>query len=278
MAVESINRTGRVSSINYAAGTYTVVYQDRGHSVTKEINAMSHGEYMMPQVGDIVSVCHNSNGTIAGTTIGNVWNKTNKPKEGYQGLYRKEYSNSYGSAYSKYDANTGVYQQFTPRRTGRTTNGEIFDEAQTSISLIAEQQLQLKSNSASASIMAAMGVGISAGTNASIEAGEAATMEAGKNVSIVAGTFFDFVAGTEQGVSSIKANAKVDKVEIKGEIKETVKSDIKALQSMEYKYTTSSGDVVFNINGCKITIKKTGEITIKSPVKVNIDAPAWTHP
>ena len=58
MAVESINRTGRVSSINYAAGTYTVVYQDRGHSVTKEINAMSHGEYMMPQVGDIVSVCH----------------------------------------------------------------------------------------------------------------------------------------------------------------------------------------------------------------------------
>lgn len=122
MAVESINRTGRVSSINYAAGTYTVVYQDRGHSVTKEINAMSHGEYMMPQVGDIVSVCHNSNGTIAGTTIGNVWNKTNKPKEGYQGLYRKEYSNSYGSAYSRYDANTGVYQQFTPRRTGRTTN------------------------------------------------------------------------------------------------------------------------------------------------------------
>ena len=60
MAVESINRTGRVSAINYEASTYTVVYQDRGRSVTKEINAMSHGEYMMPQIGDIVAVSHNS--------------------------------------------------------------------------------------------------------------------------------------------------------------------------------------------------------------------------
>lgn len=278
MAVESINRTGRVSAINYEAGTYTVVYQDRGRSVTKEINAMSHGEYMMPQVGDIVAVSHNSNGTIAGTTLGNVWNKTNKPKEGYKGLYRKEYSNSYGQAYSRYDSNTGVYQQFTPTRTGRTTNGEIFDEAQTSISLIAEQQLQLKSNSASASIMAAAGVGISAGTNASIEAGEAATMEAGKSISFVAGTCWDFVAGPEQGVKWIKENCDVDKIERKYKVKETIKEDIQAKTSMEYKYKTDSGDVVFDINTAKITVTKTGEITIKSPVKVTIDAPAFVHP
>ena len=278
MAVESINRTGRVSAINYEAGTYTVVYQDRGRSVTKEINAMSHGEYMMPQVGDIVAVSHNSNGTIAGTTLGNVWNKTNKPKEGYKGLYRKEYSNSYGQAYSRYDSNTGVYQQFTPTRTGRTTNGEIFDEAQTSISLIAEQQLQLKSNSASASIMAAAGVGISAGTNASIEAGEAATMEAGKSISVVAGTCWDFVAGPEQGVKWIKENCDVDKIERKYKVKETIKEDIQAKTSMEYKYKTDSGDVVFDINTAKITVTKTGEITIKSPVKVTIDAPAFVHP
>lgn len=278
MAVESINRTGRVSAINYEAGTYTVVYQDRGRSVTKEINAMSHGEYMMPQVGDIVAVSHNSNGTIAGTTLGNVWNKTNKPKEGYKGLYRKEYSNSYGQAYSRYDSNTGVYQQFTPNRTGRTTNGEIFDEAKTSISLIAEQQLQLKSNSASASIMAAAGVGISAGTNASIEAGEAATMEAGKSISFVAGTCWDFVAGPEQGVKWIKENCDVDKIERKYKVKETIKEDIQAKTSMEYKYKTDSGDVVFDINTAKITVTKTGEITIKSPVKVTIDAPAFVHP
>ena len=67
-------------------------------------------------------------------------------------------------------------------------------------------------------------------------------------------------------------------MEIKADVKETVKTDIKALQSMEYKYTTSSGDVVFDINGAKITITKTGEITIKSPIAVNIVAPSWTHP
>ena len=37
----STNRTGRVSSIDYAAGTYEVTYFDRGRSVTRKINAMS---------------------------------------------------------------------------------------------------------------------------------------------------------------------------------------------------------------------------------------------
>ena len=86
----STNRTGRVSAIDYEAGTYEVTYFDRGKSVTRQINAMSNGEYKMPCVGQVVSVAHNSNGTAAGTTTGTVWNKTNKPAEGYKGLYRKE--------------------------------------------------------------------------------------------------------------------------------------------------------------------------------------------
>ena len=88
----STNRTGRVSSIDYAAGTYEVTYFDRGQSVTRKINAMSNGEYKMPNIGQIVSVSHNSNGTAAGTTTGTVWNATNKPAEGYKGLYRREYA------------------------------------------------------------------------------------------------------------------------------------------------------------------------------------------
>ena len=75
----STNRTGRVSAIDYEAGTYEVTYFDRGKSVTRQINAMSNGEYKMPCVGQVVSVAHNSNGTAAGTTTGTVWNKTNKP-------------------------------------------------------------------------------------------------------------------------------------------------------------------------------------------------------
>ena len=64
----STNRTGRVSAIDYEAGTYEVTYFDRGKSVTRQINAMSNGEYKMPCVGQVVSVAHNSNGTAAGTT------------------------------------------------------------------------------------------------------------------------------------------------------------------------------------------------------------------
>ena len=58
----STNRTGRVSAIDYEAGTYEVTYFDRGKSVTRQINAMSNGEYKMPCVGQVVSVAHNSNG------------------------------------------------------------------------------------------------------------------------------------------------------------------------------------------------------------------------
>ena len=78
------NRTGRVSAIDYKAGTYEVTYFDRGKSVTRQINAISNGEYKMPSIGQVVSVSHNSNGTAAGTTTGTVWNKTN-PGGGLQG-------------------------------------------------------------------------------------------------------------------------------------------------------------------------------------------------
>ena len=57
------NRTGRVSAIDYKAGTYEVTYFDRGKSVTRQINAISNGEYKMPSIGQVVSVSHNSNGT-----------------------------------------------------------------------------------------------------------------------------------------------------------------------------------------------------------------------
>ena len=111
------NRTGRVSAIDYKAGTYEVTYFDRGKSVTRQINAISNGEYKMPSIGQVVSVSHNSNGAAAGTTTGTVWNKTNTPAEGYKGLFRKEYAARRGLAYERYDENTGVYTQYVNRRT-----------------------------------------------------------------------------------------------------------------------------------------------------------------
>ena len=89
MATAPQVRTGRVSSIDYKHGTYEVVFADRA-SVSCTINAQSNGEYKMPEIGQTVSVTMNGNGTVAGATLGTVWNASNQPAEGYKGLYRKE--------------------------------------------------------------------------------------------------------------------------------------------------------------------------------------------
>lgn len=234
----STNRTGRVSAIDYEAGTYEVTYFDRGKSVTRQINAMSNGEYKMPCVGQVVSVAHNSNGTAAGTTTGTVWNKTNKPAEGYKGLYRKEYGTSRkGQAYSRYDENTGVYTQYVDKRTGRTCNGEIFDEAKGPISLVAGGQFQAKSSSASISLNAKTGVGLVAGTSVSIEAGSFASIEAAGELSVSAGGKYTLTV--TKGVE----------VEVSG------------------------GEAKIALNGAVITVTEAGDVTVTSPTKINLSAP-----
>lgn len=265
----STNRTGRVSAIDYEAGTYEVTYFDRGKSVTRQINAMSNGEYKMPCVGQVVSVAHNSNGTAAGTTTGTVWNKTNKPAEGYKGLYRKEYGTSRkGQAYSRYDENTGVYTQYVDKRTGRTCNGEIFDEAKGPVSVIAGGQLQLKSSGASASIQAKTGMGIVAGTTVAIEAGTFMSLEATGAMSISAGGDFKFNIG---GDSEEKRKG-TTKQEYLDNVEQEVTGDV--LQTITGTVTRNvTGDVTLNINGASIKISAGGDIRITSPTKVEVSAP-----
>ena len=265
----STNRTGRVSAIDYEAGTYEVTYFDRGKSVTRQINAMSNGEYKMPCVGQVVSVAHNSNGTAAGTTTGTVWNKTNKPAEGYKGLYRKEYGTSRkGQAYSRYDENTGVYTQYVDKRTGRTCNGEIFDEAKGPVSVIAGGQLQLKSSGASASIQAKTGMGIVAGTTVAIEAGTFMSLEATGAMSISAGGDFKFNIGgdSEEKRKGTTKQEYLDNVEqeVTGDVKQTITGTVTR---------NVTGDVTLNINGAGITISAGGDISITSPTKVEVSAP-----
>lgn len=265
----STNRTGRVSAIDYEAGTYEVTYFDRGKSVTRQINAMSNGEYKMPCVGQVVSVAHNSNGTAAGTTTGTVWNKTNKPAEGYKGLYRKEYGTSRkGQAYSRYDENTGVYTQYVDKRTGRTCNGEIFDEAKGPVSVIAGGQLQLKSSGASASIQAKTGMGIVAGTTVAIEAGTFMSLEATSAMSISAGGDFKFNIGgdSEEKRKGTTKQEYLDNVEqeVTGDVKQTITGTVTR---------NVTGDVILNINGASITISAGGAISITSPTKVEVSAP-----
>ena len=231
------NRTGRVSAIDYKAGTYEVTYFDRGKSVTRQINAISNGEYKMPSIGQVVSVSHNSNGTAAGTTTGTVWNKTNTPAEGYKGLFRKEYAERKGLAYERYDENTGVYTQYVNRRTGRTCNGEIYDEAKGAISLVAGGQFQAKSSAASMSLNAKTGVGIVAGTTVSIEAGTFVSIEAAGALSVTAGGKYTFAA------------KKGAKIEVEG------------------------GDAEITINGATVKVTEAGDVEIESPTKISLTAP-----
>lgn len=236
----STNRTGRVSAIDYKAGTYEVTYFDRGKSVTRQINAMSNGEYKMPTIGQVVSVAHNSNGTAAATTTGTVWNKTNRPAEGYKGLYRKEYASKQGQAYDRYDENTGVYTQYVDKRTGRNCKGEIYDEAKGPISLIAGGQIQLKSSASSVSMNAKTGVGIVAGTAISIEAGTFVSVEAGADMSLnVAGKF-----------------------------------DLSAKKGLEFNI--EGGEAKLTINGAVITVSEAGDVDVTSPTKITLSAPEIT--
>jgi len=197
------NRVGRVSSIDYEAGTYEVTYQDKGKSVTRKINAMSNGEYKMPSIGQMVSVSHQGNGTAAASTTGTIWNKTNKPAEGFKGLYRKEYADTNGQAYERYDSNTGEYIQCIDGKAARLSNGEIYDEAKNAFQMISKE--------GSISLRGKTGVGISTEKTTSIESAEGIDLEtAGDFSREVTGKVYDEVQGGAeivlQGVVTLNIN------------------------------------------------------------------------
>lgn len=100
---KEIFRAGKVSSIDYAAGTVRVVYPDKDNSVTSPL-PMLCSEYNMPQVGDLVLVLHLPNGTEAGLVLGRCWTDSNRPPEGAAGLFRKDLSRTPGEAMIRYQA------------------------------------------------------------------------------------------------------------------------------------------------------------------------------
>lgn len=73
-------RIGTVSSVNAAAGSVSVIYQDRGDGATDELPCLNfNGRYKMPNKGDTVVVLHAQNGSSEGVVLGTIWNETNKP-------------------------------------------------------------------------------------------------------------------------------------------------------------------------------------------------------
>ena len=71
-------RVGRVSSINYEAGTVRVVYLDKSDKTTAELPVFcGMGEYQMPQINDAVLVLHLSNDSSIGIVMGRFWSAKN---------------------------------------------------------------------------------------------------------------------------------------------------------------------------------------------------------
>lgn len=97
-------RLGKISTINYKDGTARVLYTDRDNAVTAELPLLSI-EYRMPAVDDFVLVCHLPNGGAAGIILGPIWNDNNRPPEGKEGLYRKDFDKTAGKCFLRYDGN-----------------------------------------------------------------------------------------------------------------------------------------------------------------------------
>ncbi len=92
-------RVGRVSSINYEAGTVRVVYLDKSDKTTAELPVFcGMGEYQMPQINDAVLVLHLSNDSSIGIVMGRFWSAKNIPVQGAEGVYRKVFDSS-GTAF-----------------------------------------------------------------------------------------------------------------------------------------------------------------------------------
>lgn len=82
-------RTAKVSSVDYAAGTMQVTYEDDDNSVSNDYPMMA-GTYHMPAPGDMVQVLEDAAGAERGVVLGRAYSKQNPPPEGGAGIYRQE--------------------------------------------------------------------------------------------------------------------------------------------------------------------------------------------
>lgn len=106
--MNNVLRVGRISSINYAAGTARVLYNDRDKEVTREFPMLANGEYYPLMVDDMVYVLHLPTGSSAGLILGRAWSNVNVPPEGAQGVWRADLSRTNGRCYVRFDDTAGV--------------------------------------------------------------------------------------------------------------------------------------------------------------------------
>ena len=94
-------RVGKVSSVDYLAGTVDVIFSDEEDSVRRGIPVFS-SEYIMPKINDMVVVIFQSNsGTREqGYVVGTPFSEKNMPEVSGKGVFFKRFSDT---AYMQYD-------------------------------------------------------------------------------------------------------------------------------------------------------------------------------
>lgn len=88
--MEDIIRIGKISTVNYAAGTASVIYTDRNDEVSPYFPFFSLA-YEMPKVDDTVVVVMLPNSTTKGFILGVPFSGKKIPAENGQGVFYKEF-------------------------------------------------------------------------------------------------------------------------------------------------------------------------------------------
>lgn len=291
-------RVGRVSSINYQAGTARVVFGDKDSAVTKEVPFVSNNEYNMPLVGDLVQVSHNSNGTMAATIPGSTWNQNNKPYEGGRGIFRKEYSNTKNKCFERFNDNTGEFMRRVPGLLLYQSR-ETYMEATGKAGLTGGGAVTVTSTGASVGVQAKSGVGLNAGRDVSLDAGADISGEAGGSISLsarkkwmrtVGGTATDTITGAATALYKARRSVTVTGAAVdtykgawtigaKSRVSATINGSLsliaKASSTLQFKSRVNvniKGNLTRTVKG-KVTDTITGDVkqSIKGDVQQKID-------
>lgn len=97
--MDDVVRIGRISTIDYARGTATVIYTDRGNESSPSFPFFS-AFYEMPRVDDTVVVLLLPNSTTRGFILGVPYSGARIPTESGQGIFYKEFPDG---TYVRYD-------------------------------------------------------------------------------------------------------------------------------------------------------------------------------
>lgn len=100
--MSDIVRVGYVSAVNYKDGTVQVTYKDRDNAVSPYMPLWSN-EWNPPEIDTMVYVIHLQNGGTRGMVLIPPYTNGNRPPEGKEGIWRKDFGDG---SYIRYDKET----------------------------------------------------------------------------------------------------------------------------------------------------------------------------